>query len=98
MNEQQARAIDVGIRAICGATHSVSKEEAAFLLRARRTLERMLAEGFVPCKKCGRLPTPYAMLVESDGWCAICHCGLYGRAYGKTLDDVREEWNKEARE
>lgn len=95
MNEEQARAIDVGIRTISGATHSASKEDAVFLLHARRILERMLAEGFVPCEKCGYPPIPFAMLVESDGWCAICHC--YRWAHGKSLDALREEWNAERR-
>jgi hypothetical protein len=96
MNEEQARAIDVGIRAIYGATHSsLSKEEAAFLLNARRTLERMLSEGFVPCRECGRPPTPFAMLGE-DGWCAVCHCARCGQVYGRSLDDVRKNWNEEA--
>lgn len=95
MNEEQARAVDVGIRAISGATHSsLSKEEAVFLLNARRTLERMLSEGFVPCRECGRPPTPFAMLGE-DGWCAVCHCTRQA-AYGRSLDDVREAWNEEA--
>ena len=95
MNEEQARAVDVGIRAIDGATFSAKSEsEAKFLIDARRTLEGMLSEGFVPCPECGRPPTPFAMLGE-DGWCAVCRCAR-NNVYGKTLDEVREEWNREA--
>lgn len=83
LDEEQARAVDIGIRAIGGATRSASKEETMILLSARRTLERMLSEGFVPCEKCGRLPTPFTTLDRLEGlaiggWCAVCHCGLYG--------------------
>lgn len=93
MNEEQARAIDVGIRAISGATFSARNEsEATLLMRARRTLEGMLSEGFVPCPECGRPPTPFAMLGE-DGWCAVCRCPRH--VYGRSLDEVREEWNEE---
>ena len=99
MNEEQARAIDVGIRAIAGATLSVeSSAEMEALLRSRRTLEGMLSEGFAPCGKCGRPPTPFAMLGEDGrcaGWCAVCHCPR--SAYGRSLDDVRDEWNRGAR-
>ena len=99
MNEEQARAIDIGIRAISGATHSASREEAIFLLDARRTLERMLSEGFRPCRECGRPPTPFAMLDDSegfafDGWCAVCHC-LRNDVYGRSLEALREAWNEE---
>lgn len=93
MNEEQARAIDVGIRAISGATHSASRKEAVFLLNARRTLERMLSEGFLPCRECGRPPTPFAMLGE-DGWCAVCRC-TRSNVYGRSLEDVRKRWNEE---
>ena len=96
MNEEQARAVDVAIRAISGATHSASKKEAVCLLHARRTLERMLSEGFLPCRECGRPPTPFVML-EEDGWCAVCHC-TRNDVYGRSLDDVREAWNEEAGE
>lgn len=96
MNEEQARAVDVGIRAIDGATFSATEKEAVFLLDARRTLEGMLSEGFVPCPECGRRPTPFAMLGE-DGWCAVCHC-TRNNVYGRSLDDVREAWNEEAGE
>ena len=94
MNAEQARAVDIGIRAINGATFSAkNKNEAKHLIYARRTLERMLSEGFRPCEKCGRLPTPFAMLVESDGWCAVCHCPRQA-AYGKSLEALREAWNE----
>lgn len=93
MNEEQARAVDVGIRAIAGATHFVDKKDAVFLLNARRILEGMLSEGFVPCRECGRPPTPFAML-DGDGWCAVCRC-TRDNVYGRSLDEVREEWNKE---
>lgn len=100
MNEEQARAIDIGIRAIAGATFSVeSSAEMEALLTSRRTLERMLSEGFAPCPGCGRLPATYTMLEDRsdgllfDGWCALCGCPR--NAYGRSLDDVREEWNKE---
>ena len=99
MNEKQARAIDIGIRAIAGATSSVTdRYEMEMLLTSRRTLERMLAEGFVPCRECGHLPTPFTTLDRSEGlavggWCAVCRYGLHGQAYGRSLDEVREEWN-----
>ncbi len=96
LDEEQARAIDVGIRAIAGATRSATEKEAAFLLKARRTLEGMLSDGFLPCPECGRPPTPFAMLGD-DGWCAVCHC-TRNNVYGRSLDELREEWNKEARE
>lgn len=92
MNELQARAVDVGIRAISGATHSASRKEAAFLLDARRTLEGMLSDGFRPCRECGRPPTPFAMLGE-DGWCAVCHC-TRNNVYGRSLEELKDAWNK----
>ena len=95
VNEEQARAVDVAIRAIRGATCSaIPHSEAVMLLNARRTLERMLAEGFRPCENCRRLPTPFPMLGD-DGWCAVCHCPSHV-AYGRSLDEVREAWNEEA--
>lgn len=97
MNEMQARAVDIGIRAISGATHYTTRQnEVEILLDARRTLEGMLSEGFLPCRECGRPPTPFAMLGE-DGWCAVCRC-TRNNVYGRSLDDVREEWNKELEE
>lgn len=94
MNEEQAKAVDIGIRAVAGATYSANKQEAALLLRARRTLEGMLSEGFLQCRECGRRPTPFAMLDGSDGWCAVCRC-TRNNVYGRSLDEVREEWNEE---
>lgn len=94
MDEEQARAVDVGIRAIDGATFSASEKEARLLVEARRTLEGMLSEGFLPCRECGRPPTPFAMLGD-DGWCAVCRC-TRDNVHGRSLDEVRENWNEEA--
>ncbi len=100
MNEEQARAVDISIRAISGATHSATRNEAISLLDARRTLERMLSDGFLPCRECGRIPTPFAMLDDSegfafDGWCAVCHC-TRNNVYGRSLEELKDAWNKGA--
>ena len=100
MNELQARAVDIGIRAISGATHFTTRQnEVGILLDARRTLEGMLSEGFLPCRECGRPPTPFAMLDDSEGfafdcWCAVCHCPR-NNVYGRSLEALREAWNEE---
>ena len=100
MNELQARAVDIGIRAISGATHyTTRRNEVEILLDARRTLEGMLSEGFLPCGKCGRIPTPFAMLDDSEGfafdcWCASCLCCRHVCA--GSLEELKDAWNKEA--
>ena len=99
MNELQARAVDIGIRAISGATHFTTRQkEVEILLDARRTLEGMLSEGFLPCRECGRPPTPFAMLDDSEGfafdcWCAVCHC-TRNNVYGRSLEELKDAWNK----
>lgn len=99
MNEEQARAVDIGIRAISGATHHTTRQcETDILLDARRTLEGMLSEGFAPCQ-CGRRPRPWASLDDSEGfafvcWYAVCPCCRQVRA--ESLEGLKDAWNKEA--
>lgn len=102
MNELQARAVDIGIRAISGATHYTTRQcEIKTLLDARRTLEGMLSEGFAPCQKCGHQPRPWAALDDSkdfafDCWYAVCLC--CHKVCAGSLEELRDDWNKEVAE